>query len=201
MKLLATSLAVALASAPLAAAAPKADSPQTQAAAVSAPSTERLELARQFIASTAPADSLIEAWRAGYWHAASQGIEDEGERAGAKDHLNRLFARLEPHIRQAMPNVLEIYALLYAREFSADDLRHMIAFAETPVGKRYLLRSALLDSDPSLMEAQSELMESLTPVMEEFGREMCRKRAAERFAAGDTKAKCPLTAGTESQAG
>ena len=51
------------------------------------------------------------------------------------------------------------------------------------------------------MDATADLMENLTPVLEDIQKEMCAEKAAQRVAMGDTKAKCPLAAAAETQAG
>lgn len=199
-KLLVTAFSMAIASSTLAAAAPNAEASQAQAGTIlSESSAERLALARRFIEATAPADAWIQLMRAGIWQTASADIEEEGDRAIAEEGLDRLFDRIAPLVRQKMPTVIEKYAQVYAREFSADDLRQMVAFAESPAGKRYLLRYAALESDPVLLQAQSDLWESITPAMEDFQKEECGKRTAEHIAAGDSKAKCRLTGEPETR--
>jgi hypothetical protein len=133
--------------------------------------------------------------RAVAWRMASAGIENEGQRASAKAAFDGLFVRLAPRIYGALPSLLETYAQVYAREFSSEDLRQMIAFGQTSAGKHFLLKYALLDTDPAVLEAQTDLLGRLSPIIQEYQKEMCGKRAAARIAAGDTKAKCPLAAG------
>src|SRR5687768_8059000 len=100
-----------------------------------------------------------------------------------------------------MPALLEANAQAYAREFSAEELRDLIVFAQTPAGKHYIERYDLLLMAPEVIDAQRKLSEDLQPVMENLSKEMCAEKAAQRVAMGDTKAKCPLAAAAETQAG
>ena len=51
------------------------------------------------------------------------------------------------------------------------------------------------------MKATQGMWDAAMPVMEEFQKEMCAEKAAQRIAMGDTKAKCPLAAAAETAAG
>jgi hypothetical protein len=140
---------------------------------------------------------MAQSMLAGAQQVALQTIADEGERADAQEQMDRLFIRLQPALRQAMPDFLEKYAQVYATEFSADELRQLITFAESPAGRHYTAQAVSLQNDPLLQEAQAELWDKLSPVMDDFNKERCAKRAAQRIAAGDAKAKCPLAAKSE----
>ena len=74
------------------------------------------------------------------------------------------------------------------------ELQQMIDFAKSPAGQHYLRDYAKLESDEAVGAAMSELMESLTPVLEDIQKEMCAAKATQRVAMGDTNAKCPLGA-------
>lgn len=203
MKLVMSSLLVAFASSSVAVAAPNTAEPVAAVApaATTAPSAERVALAREFIALTNPTNSIVEMFRIGFWQGVSNSIEDEAVLTEAKAGLDAYLARLEPKVREQAPPLLEAYAQVYAREYSADELRQMNAFAASPVGRRYLHSYAKLESDPAIIDAMSELMEGLTPTLEELQKEMCAEKAAKRVAMGDTKAKCPLAAAAETAAG
>ena len=195
MKLVLTSLSLALASSALAAASPIAAAPPPAAAPTSdsAPSAERIELARRFVAVSQPGDDIVEGMRAAFSDSAAEEPESEALRAAAKERLDRLFARFDPKVREHQPAIVEAYVQAYAREFSADELRHMTEFASTPAGRHFLSSSAAVDLDDDVMGAQMELLEDVTPLMEDLRKELCAERAAQRIAAGDTKAKCPLS--------
>ena len=131
------------------------------------------------------------------------GGEDLGDAgmATAQHRIERYLTLAEPKIRAAMPALLEANAQAYAREFSAEELRDLIVFAQTPAGKHYIERYDLLLMAPEVIDAQRKLSEDLQPVMENLSKEMCAEKAAQRVAMGDAKAKCPLAAAAETQAG
>lgn len=193
MKLVITSLFIALASSTVSAASPETAS---QLSTVAAPSAERIELARQFIAVSSPTDAMMDGVRHGFWLGAAEdleSIEDKAERSAAEVRLEQLLVQLEPRLREQMPDVLEAYAQVYATEFTTNELRQMIEFAQSEVGKHYLKRFPYLENDPSIFEAQQKLITEIAPIMDEFKKESCARRAAERLAAGDAKAKCKLS--------
>lgn len=199
MKRLISSLSIALASTSLAAAAPAIAEPVTPAAEAAAaePSAEQIALARKFVALTFSTQETVDAMLTSFLELAAT-AEDE---AGAEAQVHRLMARLEPKVREAMPSMLEAYSKVYARGFSQDDLRQMIAFAETPAGKAYFARHEALASDPIIVEAQWLLMDEMAPAIEDFQKELCAERAALQVAAGDVNAKCPLSGDPETLAG
>lgn len=199
MKLVMSSLIVAFASSALVAAAPAPAEPAP--AAVETVTQERLELARRFIAVTDTTD-VMEFTREMLQTVAFAGEDlDDSEQAAAQHRIDRYLTLAGPKIRAAMPVLLEANAQVYAREFSADELRQLIAFAQTPAGKHYIERYDLLMMAPEVMDAQRKLGEDLQPVMEQLSKEMCAEKAAQRVAMGDTKAKCPLAAAEETAAG
>ena len=128
-------------------------------------------------------------------------IEDEAVLTEAQAGLDAYLDRLEPKVREKMPRLVESYAQAYAREFSAEELQHMIDFADSPTGRHYLNGYAKLESDEQVVDAMSDLMEGLTPALEDIQREMCAEKAAQRVAMGDTKAQCPLAAAADTAAG
>lgn len=200
MKLVTPSLLIAFASAALAAGTPAAADPAS--AKVEAVSTERLELARRFMAVTDTTD-VMEFTREMLFQMAAASGEELGDsgKAAAQHRIDRYLTLAEPKIRAAMPALLEANAQVYAREFSADELRELIAFAQTPAGKHYIARYDLLMMAPEVIDAQRKLSEDLQPVMENLSKELCAEKAAQRIAMGDTDAKCPLSAAAETQAG
>ena len=197
MKLLLTSIAVALSSSTVAPAAPP------QAAPVETAQPAKIELARLFVELTMPADQFIAVMRASAKMVAAADFDDSGDEAAktaADRQVDELIAAAEPKVRQWLPNIFEAYASAYAREFSAQELAQMVAFAESPAGRHYLSGSDFLDGDPGVAAANEALKKELTAVIENTAKEMCAKRAAKRLAAGDTKAKCPLSSASETRA-
>ena len=192
MKLLLTSISIALATSTLAAAAPASSEP----VGVEAPSAERLALARQFVTLTLSSNDYVELMHEGTTQmvaALSASFEDEAEVKSLEKSIKRYLAAAEPKVRAHMPKLAEAYAQVYARDYSAAELHQLIAFAQSPTGKRYLLARTKVDMDPLVSDAQEQLGEELAPLMEDMQREMCAEKAAQRIAAGDTKAKCPLS--------
>ena len=204
MKLLLTSLTLALVSSTASSAAPDAAAPVTSAPApvealqpalVTTPSTPALSLARQFAGMTISADLYLDLMRTSARQAATDKI-GEVEEATLKQGVDRVFILIEPTIREQLPNLREAYAQAYAREFSAAELQQMIAFAATPAGRHFISRSDLLDLDPEVVTAQEVMGVAMMPVVQRARKTLCAEKAAARMAAGDTKAKCPLSAPT-----
>ena len=98
-------------------------------------------------------------------------------------------------------------------KLNGDDARHflnnlvtaelgdLIAFAQTPTGRHYLARADVVESDPAIMDASMAIMEALGPALQDMAKEACAKHTAERIAAGDKKATCPLAKAAETAAG
>jgi hypothetical protein len=203
MKLVSGSLLVTLvsttawAAAPNASPAPAPEVAQGAAAAV-AVSPERLDLARKFVALTLSEDKYFDLMRMGALQAASEKVLSSADGADTppetiEQGVDMVFAKIRPVLHAQMPKLLEAYALAYAREYSADDLRGMVAFAQSPAGRHYLGNPEFILGDPGVLQAQMELQEAIEPIGQEFRKEACAKRAAERIAAGDKKATCPLS--------
>jgi hypothetical protein len=198
MKLVLTSIAIALVSSTVAAAAP------AEPTRAEAHQPAKIELARLFVELTMPADQFIAAMRSSArMTMAALAEEDEAnqERKAAADReVDKLIAAAEPKVRQWLPKMFEAYASAYAREFSAEELAEMVAFAESPAGRHYLAGSDFLGADPGVAAASQALQEELTAIIESTAKDMCAKRAAKRLAAGDTTAKCPLRSASETRA-
>src|SRR5688500_10825472 len=135
MKFLLASLSIALATSTLSA-APAEPGPVEAAKELSAPSAQKLALARQFIALLNPAGAMMDTIReSALMTFAAADPEDEAARSSAERRVDAILARAEPTIEKHMPEVLEAYAQAYAREFSAEELTQLIAFAQSPAGK------------------------------------------------------------------
>jgi len=199
MKLISGSLLVALVSSAAWAAAPQpaARAPEEIAQAeASTPASERLDLARRYVA-LGDANDYMDEMRAVMMRSANSVASPE-DKAAAEKFFDRVFVLAGPKIKARMPSIMEATAQAYAREFSADELKDMIAFAETPTGKHFLARGAEVETDAAILDAHMKVWEDLAPIMEEVGKdiskEACAKKAAARVAAGDKKATCPLSA-------
>jgi hypothetical protein len=197
MKLL-LSLAL-LASAPvLSAAAPQETAPAQRAAEPAPPSIERQQLGRQFIAIAISPDDYVATMRDGI----TAGIaETAGSKAEVDETLKHFLALYEPKVRERLPNLMEAYAQVYAREFSADELKQMIAFAQTPAGRHYFSHRDHLDTDQAVLIQEEGFQEDALPILMQIQKEQCQARTAQRIAAGDKKARCPLADKQDSAAG
>jgi len=208
MKLISGSLFVVLASSAAWAAAPQAAAPASAAAVQPAatPSPERLALARQFVTQSTSVDHYMAQVHDASMRLASEAVIDNADDNDASPDkimadVDKVVARLEPPMRAHIPQLFEAYAQAYAREFSADELRALVAFGQSPAGKHYLDNEAFMMTDPGVMKVNVEMMQSMQPVLENLAREACAKKAAARVAAGDTKATCPLAKAAETRAG
>lgn len=160
--------------------------------AVLAARAEALELARQYVA-VLEVDAYVDALKAtARMSAGLDQIEDAAMRATAEQAFGRVLDRATPRMRDKVPALYEAYAHAYAREFSAQELRELIAFNESPVGRHFHAVFAKFEDDAAVHSANRRLMDELRPIMDDFAREMCSERAAKRVAAGDTKAKCSM---------
>ena len=203
MKLISGSLFVVLASSAAWAAAPQAAAPAPAAAVQPAPA-DRLVLARKFVGLALPPERYMELMRAGAASGLTEklaGLKDEQAQAEGQADLDLFFTRLEPVIHAEFPVVTEAYTNAYAREYSADELTQLIAFAQSPAGQHYLARHDLVELDPAVVEVQMKVFGAMGPILEQMQREKCAAKAAARVAAGDKKATCPLAKAAETRAG
>ena len=203
MKFLLASFLIATASSTALMAAPDPGQPASPAETPDAASAERFLLARQFVALAQPASERMDSLRGYAAMAAYQGLDDpEDEKAlqAAEQKQEQILARLDPIIQKRMPQLLDAYAQAYAREFSAEELEQLIAFAQSPAGKHYVTRAFAAESDDAVMGIHQTIADELGPVMRDIAKEVCSERAAQRLAAGDLKAKCPLSSEPETLA-
>ena len=169
-----------------------------------APSLERQELGRQFIALAVSPDDYLATMREGIAQGLREqfgGDADAATKAETEKFMARFLALYEPKVRERLPMVLEAYAQVYAREFSADELRGMIDFAKTPAGRHYFARHISLDGDPAVIMQEEGVQDEALPIMQQMEKEQCQARTAQRIAAGDKKARCPLADKPDSAAG
>lgn len=204
MKFLLASFLIATASSTALMATPDAAETPSQAEIPDAASAERFLLARKFVALAQPASERMDSLRGYAAMAAYQGLEDpEDEKAlhAAEQKQEQILARLDPIIQKRMPQLLDAYAHAYAREFSAEELEQLIAFAQSPAGKHYVTRAFTAESDEAVLGIHQTIAEELGPVMRDIAKEVCSERAAQRLAAGDANAKCPLSGESDTQSG
>lgn len=159
------------------------------------PPEERLSLARRLLVIVDPPETGLQNMRdltAQLFASAPIDDADETDRAGAQQLFDRVLVKAAPIVREHLMSIREVTAFVYAREFSSAELQGMIAFAQTPTGKHYFTREHFIDLDPAILVQQQMLQEALLPVFTDVNKEMCQQRTAQRIAAGDKKAKCPL---------
>lgn len=193
-----------LAAAPIvSAAAPVAPTPAPVPARAepAPPSIERQMLARQFVAKTVSSDQYLDGIRAMAAAQGDCGCDSKASAASAKAETPEdadkatadLLAFIEPKIKERIPNLMEAYAQAYAREFTADELKQMLTFAESPAGRHYLSSRLDVETDPAVMIQQEGFMLDIIPAMQEFQKQKCQEHKAQLIAAGDKNAKCVLT--------
>ena len=100
-------------------------------------SPERLNLARRFVGLSMSPDVYMEQVRVGFMASTSSQFDEleTNDRVEAQNRLGKIYGRIEPGIRAGLPKLFEAYSKAYAREYSADELQQMIAFADTPAGR------------------------------------------------------------------
>ena len=173
MKMLSAFIAVATAMAAPAVAAeqvtPVASSPATLDPA-------RLAAGRELIAVVLPPeqrDRIMEAVLNAMLHNLMAGIErgnglaeklrDEPAKRVVFDRfIERQRVLALGDLKLAMPGLIEAYAHAYARMFTVDEMTQIKAFAATPAGKKFILRSPELMSDPDVGAWQQVLAQKGT---------------------------------------
>lgn len=152
---------------------------------------QALPLAREFIALLYPdaARASLEQLRTST-SVSLEMIADRKQRLAASNAIERIVAKATPIVERRMPALMDAYAAAYAREYSVDELRQLIAFGATPAGKHFLDNRTFADKDPAVNTASSALSEEIMPLFEDFTKVMCRQAAEARLAAGDKNAKC-----------
>jgi hypothetical protein len=193
MKLLITSLALALASPTASAAAPEATAPAAEAADSTASWSSRLELGRRFVAITVSTDEYAAAMLVSADEMASALVaeyEDDPRQESVSLAMDEMRTRTEAKVRAIVPLLFEAWAQAYARQFSEDELRQLIAFAESPVGKQYLSGFGFLEQDPAVAAAQEAVWSAMSEMMEAVGKEFCTRQADMQLALGEGE-PCP----------
>ncbi len=168
----------------------------TATATTTAPDAGRLAIARLYVALVRPGGNSVEDMAAGVLDSSMRLLGDnpsDQERADLKRQVDLVVARFEPIVRKRGPLIDEAYAVAYANTFSVAELRELMVFASSPVGRKYLSTVAAVEYDDAVMAAEEAMHEELAPVFEDLRKMSCAKAAAERVAMGDAKATCPLS--------
>jgi hypothetical protein len=152
------------------------------AVAVSAPlNPESLALARRLMEFTyplaqrpvlfaGPARAITEQTR----QAAMAGITDAGLRALIEKSVQAIPPRLQPITAKNIPALVDGYARAYARAFKVEELRQIVAFAQTPAGTHYLAPGAFLIADPDVVAANRAYGEEMKAAQQQAIAELIR---------------------------
>lgn len=73
-----------------------------------------------------------------------------------------------------IPALMDAMAQAYSREFSLAELSELRAFADTPAGQHFFLRSSAVLSDPSFRAANEAYMRDLMPTIDKMREETVR---------------------------
>jgi len=191
MKRLAISVALALASSTALAADPDASGPSPEAS--SFPSGERLELARRFLAGGMSSEAYADTMLAGADEMIAALVEEyagDPQQQKVSLAMGEMLERAKARVSALVPQLFEASAQAYAREFSADELRQLIAFAESPAGKHYIAEFAALQNDEAVAAVEDELWSTMDEITEEVGREFCTRSHDVQIARGEGE-PCP----------
>ena len=199
MKILLASISLLLTSSAGLAAEPAATARLTTAQVIA--NAERLELARQFVALSQPAGDILDMIRESALYAASEQLgpdADDATRAEVEQNVDRVLAKFTPKFEAQRPAILDAYAQAYARQFTTEELRVLVAFGSSAAGKHFLASTVDIETDPVVATANKLLSDALLPVLDEFKKDACAQHAAQRVAMGE-KAVCPLSEADESR--
>ncbi|NMN03758.1 MULTISPECIES: DUF2059 domain-containing protein [unclassified Novosphingobium] len=89
--------------------------------------------------------------------AAGLGVDDPGLNQIFDTMLEKMPAAMRPAMERHLPELTQAMAHAYVRRFSSEDLRAILAFAQTPAGGRYLSRAAELMQDPEVVAVMGAL--------------------------------------------
>lgn len=165
----------------------------SNAAGLAALDPERVALARSFVDLLYPVatreQDTVEQIRLAY-APALEAIEKPTIRAGLRKEIERGMVDIIPIVNRYLPALWEAYAQAYAGEFSAGELREMIAFASTPTGQHFMKDLNFADRHAAVTDVTYEMSEELAPIYEDLQTRICKRRTEMRVAAGETDAKC-----------
>jgi hypothetical protein len=105
------------------------------------------------------------------------------------DHSTvRMFDEMKASIIADLPDYFGAMEHAYARQFSPDDLRSILAFVKTPAGQHYFQRIPEVLKDPDMQAANQRLQSQLLGKMPEIQRE-AMKDVADYIAKKEKQAK------------
>lgn len=119
-------------------------------------------------------------------------VEDSAFRNELEQEVGLALKAATPIMNRHMASVTDAYTQAFAREYSADELTQILAFAQTRVGAHFLPQNGALDNDSAVLEAQAKMMEDVLPIFDAVSKMMCKHKAELRVAQGETDAKCSM---------
>lgn len=84
-------------------------------------------------------------------------LNDPGLTKLLHDYLDTLPGLMSPVLAEHMPALADAMARAYARTFTHGELEQILAFARTPAGGKYFLRSSTLLQDPDVAAVNGQL--------------------------------------------
>lgn len=88
-------------------------------------------------------------------------FEEPGIKAIMDGYIADLPSTFAPLFAKHMPKIFEATAIAYTREFTAEELRDIAAFARTPSGQRYFISLQTFQSDPAVAAANQAMFADL----------------------------------------
>ncbi len=85
------------------------------------------------------------------------GVDDPGLQQIFARMFETMPAAMRPAMERRMPELVDAMTRAYVRHFSHEDLRAILAFAQTPAGSHYLSRSADLMQDPDVVTVMTAM--------------------------------------------
>lgn len=89
--------------------------------------------------------------------AGAMGVDDPGLQQIFARMFDKMPGAMRPAMERRMPELVDAMTRAYVRHFSREDLRAILAFAQTPAGGRYLSRSADLMQDPDVLTVMTAM--------------------------------------------
>ena len=159
--------------------------------AANAVDPDAIVLARELVTLIYPLSDSVDYLRTS-WAESLDSIENVSMRSRVKQEYERSLNRIEQVMSAHFPVMQEAYATAYAREFTANELRELIAFTRTPTGRHFVSDLEFADYDEAVLEANYAMSEEMEPIMYELQKVLCAEKTQARIAQGETDAKCPM---------
>lgn len=77
------------------------------------------------------------------------------------------FPDAEKEIKNAMPKLYEAMAKIYMEEFTHNEIKELLHFYETPIGKKLASKTAVL-AQKAMVAAGQWSQETLTPILSKY---------------------------------